>query len=75
VANQDSPSSVIACNTNAILAAERPWYNDLMKRLRLAIRDRSRSRWLCFQHAITSNAMKVASVTDGEEALGHNAHR
>jgi hypothetical protein len=35
---------VIACNIKAISAAERPRYNDLMKRLRLAIRGRSEGR-------------------------------
>lgn len=35
---------MIACNTNAIRAAERPRYNDLMKRLRLAIRERTEIR-------------------------------
>lgn len=38
---QDSTSPIIACNLKAISAAERPRYNDLMKRLRVAIQDRS----------------------------------
>jgi hypothetical protein len=41
---KDSTPLVIACNSKAISAAERPRYNDLMKRLRLAIRDRSEIR-------------------------------
>ena len=41
---QGSAPPVIACNTKAIRAAERPRYNDLMKRLRLAIRDRTEGR-------------------------------
>lgn len=41
---QASTPPVIACNTKAIRAAERPRYNDLMKRLRLAIRERSEGR-------------------------------
>ncbi|MGI8744789.1 MAG: hypothetical protein ACR2NN_19900 [Bryobacteraceae bacterium] len=40
-AAQDNPVPVIACNLKAIGAAERPRYNDLMKRLRAAVRDRS----------------------------------
>jgi hypothetical protein len=41
---QGSTPPVIACNTKAISAAERPRYNDLMRRLRLAIRNRSEIR-------------------------------
>jgi hypothetical protein len=41
---QGSTRPVIACNTKAISAAERPRYNDLMRRLRLAIRNRSEIR-------------------------------
>jgi hypothetical protein len=41
---QGSTPPVIACNTKAIRAAERPRYNDLMKRFRLAIRNRSEDR-------------------------------
>jgi hypothetical protein len=41
---KDSTPPVIACNIKAISAAERPRYNDLMKRLRLAIRNRSEIR-------------------------------
>jgi len=37
---QDSAPSVIACNIKAIGAAERPRYNDLMKRLRTAVLSR-----------------------------------
>jgi hypothetical protein len=40
-AAQDSTTPVFACNLKAISAAERPRYNDLMKRLRIAARDRS----------------------------------
>ena len=35
------PIKVIACNLKAIEAAERPRYNDLVKRIRAAIRERS----------------------------------
>ena len=41
---QDSTSSVIACNSKAIGVADRPRYNDLAKRLRLAIRNRNEIR-------------------------------
>ena len=34
-------SAPLACNMKAISAAERPRYNDLMKRLRIAAQDRS----------------------------------
>ncbi len=37
---EDDHSVVLACKLKAIPAAERPHYNDLMKRLRTAIRDR-----------------------------------
>lgn len=40
-AAQDDTTPVFACNLKAISAAERPRYNDLMKRLRSAVRDRS----------------------------------
>ena len=40
-AAQDRTSPVIACNLKAIAATERPRYNELMKRLRSAVRDRS----------------------------------
>lgn len=40
-AAQDGTTSLIACNLKAIGASERPHYNDLMKRLRAATRDRS----------------------------------
>lgn len=38
---QDGATPVIACNLKAIRAAERPRYNDLMKRLRATVRSRS----------------------------------
>ena len=38
---QDSAAPVIACNLNAIGAAERPRYINLMKRLRAAVRART----------------------------------
>lgn len=34
-------SAPLACNIKAIRAAERPRYNDLVKRLRIAVQDRS----------------------------------
>jgi len=37
-ANDSAP---LACNIRAISAAERPRYNDLIKRLRIAVHDRS----------------------------------
>lgn len=37
---QDGATPVIACNLKAISASERPRYNDLMKRLRAAVRSR-----------------------------------
>ncbi len=37
---QEGAAQVIACNLKAIGAAERPRYNDLMKRLRATVRDR-----------------------------------
>jgi hypothetical protein len=37
---QDRRAPVIACNLKAIGAVERPRYNDLMKRLRAAVRHR-----------------------------------
>lgn len=40
-AAQDRAAPVIACNLKAISSADRPRYNDLMKRLRSAVRDRS----------------------------------
>jgi hypothetical protein len=43
VAHGTTPPA-IACNTTAIRAADRPRYNDLMKRLRLAIRDQTEAR-------------------------------
>jgi hypothetical protein len=39
-AAQNDVSPVLACNLKAIRAAERPRYNDLMKRIRGAIRGR-----------------------------------
>ena len=41
---QDSTPPVIACNIKAISEADRLRYNDLTKRLRLAIRNRSEIR-------------------------------
>lgn len=38
---QDNAAPAIACNLKAIRAAERPHYNDLMKRLRAAVRERN----------------------------------
>jgi hypothetical protein len=43
VAHDDTPP-VIACNTKAISTTDRPRCNDLTKRLRLAIRNRSEIR-------------------------------
>jgi hypothetical protein len=40
-AAQDNPAPVIACNLKAIAAADRPRYDELTKRLRNAVRDRS----------------------------------
>ena len=40
-AAQDHSSPVLACNLKAISAADRPRYNELMKRLRATVRDRS----------------------------------
>lgn len=40
-ASKDRTTSIVACNLKAIGAAERPHYNDLMKRLRAATRGRS----------------------------------
>ena len=40
-AQGSTPAPVFACNLKAISATERPRYNDLMKRLRSATRDRS----------------------------------
>ena len=39
-AAQNDTSTVFACNLTAISSAERPRYNELMKRVRHAIRDR-----------------------------------
>ena len=41
---QPPASGVIACNTAAISAAERPRYNDLAKLLKAAVRERSEVR-------------------------------
>jgi hypothetical protein len=41
---QDSTPPVIACNTKAISMTDRPRYNDLTKRFRSAIRNRSEIR-------------------------------
>ena len=41
---QGSAVPVIACNLQAIGAAERPRYNDLMRRLRVAVRGRREVR-------------------------------
>lgn len=38
---QDNAPPVIACNLKAIKAAQRPRYNNLMKRLRAAVRERN----------------------------------
>ena len=38
---QDAKTPVVACNLKAISATERPRYNELMKRLRTAVRERS----------------------------------
>jgi hypothetical protein len=43
-AAQDGGPPVIACNLKAISPAERPRYNHLMKRIRLAVRRRSELR-------------------------------
>ena len=40
-AAQEANRPVLACNLKAISAAERPHYNELMKRLRTTVRDRS----------------------------------
>jgi len=40
-ATEKGAAPVFACNLKAISAAERPRYNDLVKRIRAAIRDRS----------------------------------
>jgi hypothetical protein len=39
-ASQNVASPALACNLKAISATERPRYNDLVKRLRLAVRER-----------------------------------
>ena len=41
VAAQEGTPVVLACNLKAIAATERPRYNDLMKRLRAAVRYRN----------------------------------
>src|SRR6266478_775807 len=38
---QDAKTPVVACNLKAISATERPRYNELMKRIRTAVRERS----------------------------------
>src|SRR5215510_12956525 len=38
---QKNTTPVLACNPKAISAADRPRYNELMKRLRAAVRDHS----------------------------------
>jgi hypothetical protein len=40
-AAQKNPSTVFACNLKAISAAERPRYNELVERVREAMRDRT----------------------------------
>lgn len=40
-AAQKDAAPVFACNLKAISAADRPRYNDLVKRVRSAIRDRT----------------------------------
>lgn len=41
VSAQDGSTPALACNLKAIASAERPRYNDLMKRLRASVRERT----------------------------------
>ena len=62
-APRDNPAPVIACNLKAIKAEERPRYNDLMKRLRGAIRERS-SQKDGYAYRLADTAISLPEVAE-----------
>jgi hypothetical protein len=60
-AAENDPAPVFACNLKAISAADRPRYNELVKRVRTAMRDRSEiSNGYAFK--LDSNAVTLAEA-------------
>jgi hypothetical protein len=63
LAAEDKPAPVLACNLKAIGAAQRPRYNDLMKRLRASARAHSDvAGGYVFQ--LDSNAISLPEVAE-----------
>jgi hypothetical protein len=60
---QDKPGPVIACDPKAIPVADRPRYNDLIKRLRSAVRDRSELTD-GYVYKLASNAITMPEVAE-----------
>jgi len=60
---QSIPAPVIACNLKAIDAADRPRYNQLVKRLQTAMRERSEIS-IGYQFKLDSNAVTLSEVAE-----------
>jgi hypothetical protein len=60
---QEAKPPVLACNLKAISATERPRYNELMKRLRAAVRERSEFPDGC-DFRLDGNAITLPEVAD-----------
>jgi hypothetical protein len=63
VGDQKGNSSVFACNLKAIGAAERPRYNDLMSRLRTAIRNRTELPD-GFEFRLNGNTLSLSDIAE-----------
>jgi hypothetical protein len=59
----DNTVPLIACNLKAIKAAERPHYNNLMKKLRAAVRERN-SRNDGYAYTLDSNGISLPEVAE-----------
>jgi hypothetical protein len=60
---EDSAAPVIACNLKAITAAKRPRYDDLMKRLRAAVRERD-NRHDGYSYELDSTGITLPEVAE-----------
>jgi hypothetical protein len=61
--SQNNPGPVIACDLKAIPAADRPRYNDLIKRVRSAVRDRS--ELTCgYAYKLAGNLITLSEVAE-----------
>jgi hypothetical protein len=69
-ANDSAP---LACNIKAISAAERPRYNDLIKRLRIAVQDRS-ELLDGYAYKLDSKKITLPEVAEGSPRSGYAVH-